>query len=257
MEIIVCIKAVCMNPVRFVLSESGDSIDCGNKTLVMNEADEYALEQALAMKTELGASVTVISIGGLPTQDTLYVAKAKGADRVIKVDADNTNPLSVSEALTGVIGGLKFDIILTGIESFDSMTGQTGIYLAEKLGLPFAYAVSEIDATPGSDTVRVKKELGGGVYQVLDIKLPAVFCIQSGIQPLKYTPPAKVLRARRELLESYSSQDITPAAAGATPTAQPRLVSVFKPERISKVELLEGDLSKVASAVVDKILEVT
>ena len=255
MEIIVCIKPVCMNPIRFSLS--GGKIDPGNSSLVINEVDEYALEQALVMKKELGASLTAITVGGLVYQNALYVAKAKGVDRAIRVDADYADPVSVSEILAKAIGPMHFDMILTGIESFDNMSGQTGIYLAEKLGLPVAYAVTAINAEPGLDLVRIEKELGGGVYQVLDMRLPAVFCIQSGIQPLKYTPPAKLLSARREKLESLSLQELGPVVGETVQPMRPKLANLFKPERTSKVEILEGKSGEVASALVGKILEVS
>lgn len=244
-----------MNPIRFTLSEAGNRIDCGSRTLVMNEIDEYALEQALVMRGELGGSITVLSVGGLSCQDALYVAKAKGVDRAIRVAADGVDPVSISEILAKAIGKLSFDLVLTGVESSDDMTGQTGIYLAEKLGLPFAYAVTTIDAKSGSDFVRVTKELGGGGYQVLDIRLPAVLCIQSGIQPLKYTPPARVLRARKEPLAVYSLQDLGPMADRVV--QMPRFVSLFKPESTRKAEMLEGEPSDIASVVVEKILEVS
>jgi len=246
-----------MNPVRFELSEAGDGIDCGSRTLVMNEVDEYALEQALVMREELGGSVTVISVGGLASQDTLYVAKAKGVDRVIRATADYVDPVSVSEILAKAIERLHFDVVLTGVESSDNMMGQTGIYLAEKLGLPFAYTVTAIDAKSSCDFLTVRKELGGGVSQVLDIRLPAVLCIQSGIQPLKYTAPARVLRARNEPLEVYSLQDLVPMAEGAVQPIRPKLVGLFKPETTRKAEILEGEPSHIASVVIEKILEVS
>jgi electron transfer flavoprotein beta subunit len=246
-------KAVCMNPIRFELSEAGDRIDCGSRTLVMNEIDEYVLEQALVMREEFGGNITVLSLGGLSSQDALYVAKAKGVDRAIRVAADGIDPISISEILAKAIGKLSFDLVLTGVESSDNMTGQTGICLAEKLGLPFAYAVTAIDAKSSSGFVRVTKELGGGVYQVLDIRLPAVLCIQSGIQPLKYTPPARVLRARKEPLEVYSLPDMGPMADRTV--QMPRFVSLFKPESTRKTEMLEGEPTDIASVIVQKILE--
>lgn len=251
MDIVVCIKALCMSPVRFTLSGDGERIDCGSRTLVMNEVDEYALEQALVMKGELGGTVTAISAGGLSSQDVLYVAKAKGADRAMRVAAEYADPVSVSAVLAKAIEQLHYDLILTGVESSDSMSGQTGICLAAKLGLPFAYAVTAIDARLNLGWVRIRKELGAGVYQVLDIRLPATLCVQSGIQPLKYTPPAKIIRARREPLEVYSLEGSPSPAA-----VRPKFMSLFKPEVTRKAEVLEGKPEEIASIVVKKILEV-
>lgn len=240
-----------MTPVRFDVRDN--RVSPGSSATVINETDEYALEQALAMREAFGGSVTAVTAGGLVSQEVLYLAKAKGADRAIRVDADCAGPVVTAEALARAISSMPHDIILTGIESFDSMTGQTGIYLAEKLGLPFAYAVISIDVPPGGRTARIKKELGGGVYQVLDIKMPAVFCVPSGIQRLKYTPAARLLKARRELLDSVSQE--TPGTGDPAYAGTPRLVEVFKPERMNNVEIIGGEPGEIATAVVDRILE--
>lgn len=252
MDIVVCIKAVCMSPVRFEVAQEGYKIDCGSRTLVMNEVDEYALEQALVMKGEFGGSITALSAGGLPSQDILYIAKAKGVDRATRVATEYSDPELVSELLAKAIQRQHFDLILTGVESSDGMYGQTGITLAAKLGLPFAYAVTEINAKVTPGFVRVKKELGSGVYQVMDIKLPALLCVQTGIQPLKYTPPAKIIRARKDPLEVFSVDD-----AASTMAGKARFTEVFKPEITRKAEIIQGKPAEVAPIVIKKILEVS
>jgi electron transfer flavoprotein beta subunit len=254
LDIVVCIKPVCLSPVKFELAD--DRIRPGTSSLSLNESDEYALEQALVMKAQLGGTVTAITVGGLVFQDGLYVAKAKGVDRAIRVDGDYVDPLSVSELLARVIGTFHFDVILTGLESFDSMSGQTGACLAEKLHLPLAYAVTEIDAkAAGTGKVRIKKELGGGVYQVADVKLPGVFSVQSGIQPLKFTPPAKLIRARKEALECISLEDLEGLDVSAVGPQGMKAVELFKPETTTQVEMLQGETHQVASLLVKKIME--
>lgn len=256
MDIIVCIKAVCMNPISFTISDDGERIDCGSRSLVMNEADEYALEQALVMKSEMGGTVTVIVGSGLPAQDILYAAKAKGVDRAIRASPEYSDPISMSGVLAKVIEGIHFDLILAGSESSDNMSGQTGICLAERLSLPFAYAVTAINAKSTSGSVRVKKELGGGIYQIMDICLPALLCVQSGIQPLKYTPPAKIIRARKELLEVCSLEAGALNTITPTQPIRPKLKSLFKPEVTRKAEVLSGKPAEIAPVVIKKILEV-
>ena len=253
MEIIVCIKAVCMNPIRFSLSDDGDQIDCGNRTLVTNEIDEYALEQALVMKEQLGGKVTVISAGGLPVQDVLYKAKAMGADRTIRISAELSNPSETAEALAQTVRNIPFDLVLTGSESSDGMNGQTGIYLASKLGLPCAYAVTAVDMETTSGFITINKELGSGIFQVMEIKLPALLCIQSGIQKLRYTPPAKIIQARKEPLEVI---DVEIESLNSAQTMRPKFTKLFKPESSRNAEYMEGNPSEIATKIVRKILEV-
>lgn len=256
MDIVVCVKAVCMSPIRFTLSSDGEKIDCGNRTLVLNEIDEYALEQALVMKEEQGGSVTAITAGGLPSQDILFLAKAKGVDRVVRVAAEYSDPALVSGILAKVIESLHYDLILTGVESSDNMTGQTGIRIAQKLDLPFAYAVTAIDTKSSPGFLRVSKELGSGVSQILDIRPPALLCVQSGIQPLRYTSPAKRIHARQQPLEVHSLDSLVPDASNAILIRRPKFTKLFKPEITRKAEIIQGKPPEIASEVIKKILEV-
>ncbi|MBI4284734.1 MAG: hypothetical protein HY670_02385 [Chloroflexi bacterium] len=218
----------------------------------MNEVDQYALEEALAMRKELGGTITAVCVGDLTCQEVLYVAKAKGVNRAIRVNAPCANEVLIAEALAEVFRQLKPDLVLAGVESSDSMTGQTGILLAAMLGLPFAYAVTAIEARPNVGWVRVTKELGEGICQVLEIKLPAVLCVQSGIQPLKYTPPAKILQARKELLEVYS---VPESSLQHSVVPQLRFTDVFKPQGIKRTQMLSGTSEDIAVALVKKIME--
>lgn len=256
MEIVVCIKAVCASPAKFSLSAAKDRIDCGSRSLTMNEVDEYALDAALALKKQLGGSITAITVGPLAAQDVLYICRAKGTERAIRVDADLAEPLAVSDILARVIRGLKYDLVLAGVESSDNMAGVTGIYTAERLGLPSAYAVTKIEATAHSTVVRVTKELGGGTSQVLDIALPALLCVQSGIQPLSYAPVARLMRIRREPLMSVSLDSLGLTLKELAEDAPFRLVDLFQPQRLRQAEMLEGEPRDIAGAVVQRIREV-
>jgi electron transfer flavoprotein beta subunit len=257
LDIVVCIKAVCMAPVRFSLSNDGERIDCGSRTLVMNEIDEYAIEQALVMKEEQGGSVIAITAGGLSSQDILYVAKAKGVDRVLRVDAEYSDPALTAGILAKVIESLHYDLILTGVESSDNMAAQTGISLAVRLGLPFAYSVTAIDMKSSPGFLRLKKEMGGGVSQILDIRPPALLCVQSGIQQLKYTAPAKRIRARQEPIEVRQSDSINYDIKKAVQNGHPRFTKLFKPEITRKAEVIQGKPVEIAPLIIKKILEVS
>lgn len=255
MEIVVCVKAVCASPVKFTLSAARDRVDPGNRTLTLNEVDEYALDAALVLKKQLGGSVTALTVGPLAAQDILYTSRAKGADRGVRVDADVADPVAASDVLARAIGGLKYDLVLTGVESSDNMAGATGIYTAERLGLPCAYAVTAIEATANPSVIRVTKELGGGVSQVLDITLPVLLCVQSGIQPLTYAAVAKLMRLRREPLTSVSLESLGLTREALAESAPGRLVDVFSPQKLRQAEILEGDPRDVAAAVLRKIRE--
>ncbi len=254
MEIVVCVKAICRTPAKITLK--GDKIDPGNPNVVIDEIDDYAVEEALALKKSIGGTVTAVSVGGLTAQNALCVAKAKGADRIVRVDSNANDPVALAEVLAATVRKLGADLVMAGTESYDNMSGQMGICLAEKLGLPFAYSVISVQATAGNNTIRVKKELGGGIYQVMDIKLPAVLCIQSGIQPLTYIPIAKLMNARRETPECIYPTDLVLSSNVLNKEGRPKILSVFKPETTRKAEILKGEPAKVAAELIQKIYEV-
>jgi electron transfer flavoprotein beta subunit len=119
--------------------------------------------------------------------------------------------------------------------------------------LPFAYAVVGVDVID-DNTITARKELGGGRYAEVELQLPALLCIQTGIQPLTFVPPARRVRARQQPVSSLSSADLglhsdQLAAKGY------RILDVRPPERTHQVELLEGSVLDIADALLNKIQE--
>src|ERR1700723_2671181 len=163
----------------------------------VNEPDAFALEESLRQKEKHGGEVAVITAGPARSQQVLREALAKGAgrgvyledDRFAQMDAANT-----ARALAAAIEGENFDLIVTGLQSDDFGAAQTGVLLAEILGIPHATLIIGIEKT---DTgLKLKRELEAGHYQHIEMAMPAVLTIQSGINKLRYATLIGIKQAR-------------------------------------------------------------
>ena len=253
MNIVVCCKSVPGLVTDLDVSADGKSLRYQGQLLAINECDEYALEEALVLKKAHGGQITAVSMGGIKSQDVLYYALAKGADKAVRVDCESQDGEVAGKVLAAALKKLEFDLVLTGTQARDTLGGQVGIGAASRLGLPFAYAVVGVDVQDGK-TITVRKELGGGRTADVALSLPALLCIQTGIQPLTFVPPARRIRARQQPVRSYSLADLGLANDDLAPNGY-RIVAVKPPERAHQVELLQGNAQDVAAALLGKIQE--
>ncbi|MBI2859331.1 MAG: electron transfer flavoprotein subunit beta/FixA family protein [Chloroflexi bacterium] len=248
MNIVVCIKAVPVSAASFSVTQTGKWVEYKGGRLALNELDEYALDEAIAIKSSLGGQVIVLTAGSLMAQDVLYLGLAKGADRAVRIDISLRDPESLARVLAEAIRKIGYDLVLTGVESADNMASRVGISIAAGLSLPFAFAVTSVEAggTPG--IIRVTKEIGAGYKQLLEVACPALLCIQSGIQPLKYAPTRKLLEARKRPIESMSLEDLG-LDENTLGDNRVRIVEVFRPKGGRRAEIIEGKPLEVAKAI--------
>src|SRR4029077_10746147 len=179
MTIVVCIKQVPAKDAPLVISE-GTWIRETDIGFEMNEPDSFALEEALRLKEKHSGEVIAVSMGPERVKQTIKEALAKGADRGIHISDDKRlDPLSAAKALAAAIEREKPDLVLTGLQSEDNGFGQTGVLLAHWLGLPHATIIMQIDVQ--GDHLRLKRELEAGWFQWVELPMPALLTIQSGI----------------------------------------------------------------------------
>lgn len=250
MDTLVCIKAVVLAPPRIREEGGAPRFERARSApLVINESDAYAIDEAVLLKKQLGGRISVVSVGPLATQDALYAAQAKGADEALRIDAEPSDPLQVAQLVAALVRRGSYDLILTGVESHEELASAMGPALAGLLDLPFASAVCGVEVLEGQDRVSVTRELGGGFLQKLEMGLPAVLSVQSGICRLSYPPTVRVLQARNRPPRSVTPQalDVELAPASA------RLVAICAPRREREVEIIEGEPEEVAGALMDRI----
>src|ERR671937_196595 len=209
MRIAVCIKQVPTREWQPRLNDDQTWIREADASFEMNEPDAYALEEALRLKEKHGGEVVVCSAGPSRVAQVIREALARGADRAIHVEDEglaSADAFVVAAALAGAMKDEKFDLVLTGLQSDDQGFAQVGVILAEKLGLPHATIIMEVQAHDGN--LRVKRELEGGWFQFVSMPLPAVLTIQSGINQLRYATLKGIMAAKKK--------EIRKAAAAAS-----------------------------------------
>jgi electron transfer flavoprotein beta subunit len=249
MKIAVCIKHVPTRDWQPRLDDAKTWVREQDATFEMNEPDAYALEEGLRLKETHGGEVVVCSAGPARVAQVLREALARGADRAIHVQSDafaGADAFVVAAALAGAMRGEQFDLVLTGLQSDDQGFGQTGVILAEMLGLPHATIVMDvkIDA-PAS--LRVKRELEGGWFQWVSMSLPAVLTIQSGINQLRYATLKGIMAAKKKEIKA-----VAPAAASA-PTIT--IAALYAPEKTKKTHLVDGPPATAAKELVRLLRE--
>lgn len=252
MNIIVCVKAVPAHAENPSIVDGGFKIRVESKSLVMNESDEHALEQALLIKKKCVTTVTVITVGSIGSQDVLHRSLAKGADAGIRVDGDEFDPNIISLKLAHAISKLSYDLIFTGVESLDGMSSQVGISLAVRLEMPFAYAVTKINGLDGGAIV-IDRELGGGWQQTLQMPTPALLCIQPGTDSLTYPPAVKLVQVRRRPVPCWSLSDLGLTEDQLSSERKVKLVSIEPRKTSGSIDWLTGTPEQVADRLLDTI----
>src|SRR5947209_17017417 len=152
MKIIVSIKQVPIRDSQLRIDSSGRWIDDGDLSFEINEPDAYALEEALQLKEKHGGEVIALCAGPARAAQTIREALAKGADRAIHIEEENLNTLDtlgVAKLLAGAVGAEKPDLILTGLQSDDLGYGQTGVVLAELLGVSHSTIIMHVEVQDG------------------------------------------------------------------------------------------------------------
>jgi electron transfer flavoprotein beta subunit len=246
LKIAVCIKQVVTREWQLRVNESGTWIRDGDASFELNEPDAYALEEALRLKEKHGGEVVVCSAGPARAAQVIREALARGADRAIHVESDAlaaADAFAVADALAGAIRDETFDLVLTGLQSDDQGFGQVGVVLAEKLGMPHATIIMEVQAADGG--LRVKRELEGGWFQWMTLPLPALLTIQSGINQLRYATLKGIMAAKKKEIRK-----VTPAGAG---NASSRILRVYFPEKGKKTQMIAGSAGEAAKALVAKL----
>ncbi len=257
MKIVVAVKQVPERDAPVRVAADGRGVDAGD-AWTMNEPDAYALEEALQLKERLGGigeagEVVVLSAGPERAESTLREALAKGADRALHIvtpqegagSLAERDTLGVAQMLAEAVRGESPDLVLTGLQSDDLGAGQTGVVLAELLGLPHVTLVLSVEAQAGAKQIRVKRELEDGWFQHIELPVPALLTIQSGGNRLRYATLMGIKRAR--------SKETKQVEAGPAAARHDEIVRVAIPERMRQTEVLTGAADQIAAKLAERL----
>ena len=248
MKIAVCIKQVPTREWHPRLNDAGTWIRDQDASFEMNEPDAYALEESLRLREQHGGEVVVCTAGPARAAQVLREALARGADRAIHVESDRLTSIgadsfAVAAALTDALRDEHCDLVLTGLQSDDQGAAQTGVILAERLGLPHATIVMDVQVTSGG--LRVKRELEGGWFQWVELPLPALLTIQSGINQLRYATLKGIMAAKKK--------EIRKVSPAALPPAQVRISHLDVPRKAKQTQMIGGAASEAARELIGKL----
>jgi electron transfer flavoprotein beta subunit len=250
MKIIVAIKQVPARDSMLRISSSGKWIEEADLSYEINEPDAYALEEALQLKEKHGGEVAVVCGGPARAAQTIREALAKGADRAIHIEVEDLgsfDPLATARLLAAALQPEAPDLVLTGLQSDDFGYGQTGVILAELLGLPHATIIMQVDKQEAG--IRVKRELEEGWFQHVEMPLPAVLAIQSGINKLRYATLMGIKKAKTKEIKRLTPGDLGMPA----PSSNIVLDRVYLPERTKRTQIFEGSPKEAATQLVEKL----
>jgi electron transfer flavoprotein beta subunit len=250
MKILVLMKQVANKDAILRINKDATWIEEADLSFEVNESDGYALEEALRIKEKSGGEVVVVSMGPQRAKSVIKDALARGADRAIHVVGENVvhlSPFAAATALAGAVQEEQADLIMTGLQSDDYGYGQTGVILAEILGLPHATIVIEIDA--GGETLRVKRELESGWYQWYTMPRPALLTIQSGISQIRYATLKGIMAAKKKEIK-----EVTPSAEVLDKPSHQRIEKIYLPQKSKRTQFLGGgDAKKGAVELAEKL----
>ena len=249
MKIVVCIKQVPSRDSVLRVNAAGAWIQDSDLTYEINEPDAYALEEGLQLKEKHGGEVVALCAGPAGAAQTIREALAKGADRALHIEEANLgafDPLALARLIAAALTTEKPDLVLTGLQSDDLGYGPTGVILAQLLGLPHATIIMQVEKQNGG--IRVKRELEDGWFQHVEMPLPALLTIQSGINKLRYATLMGIKKAKTKEVKR-----LTAAELGVAPAAATHFERVYLPEKSKHTQMLEGSPKEAAAKLVEKL----
>lgn len=252
MDIVVCVKRVPLTEeVDLVVDEQKKGIKKEQLAFLMNDWDNYAIEEAVLLKEKHGGNVTAVTLGSEDDEEVLRRCLAVGADRAIRVDAGDISrfdSFGISKILSRVVKDTQFDLIFTGVLSDEDYNGMVGMMMAEELGLSHANMITAIEEGE-SGKIRTTSELEGGLGEVSIVDLPALLTIQTGINEPRYVSILGIRKAGKKELKvidlaelGLSDEDLAPKTV---------IEEVYLPPETEGAQLLTGDPDKIASDFIE------
>ena len=253
MKILVCIKQVPDMESKFKVAASGTWYDTADLAWRMNEYDEYAVEQAVQLKEQVGdADLTVLCIGGERVKETMKKALAMGCDRGVHVADDKSaekEPYQIAGIIAEFARDKGFDLIFTGMQSQDRGSAQVGVLVAEMLGIPSISTVVQFAFAGGR--IETRRELEGGVKAIVKAATPALVTCQLGLNTPRYPTLPNIMKAKKKELVSLPVADLLKV------DARQETAKLFFPEKKGGGLVLEGDVGPLADRLIQILKEKT
>jgi electron transfer flavoprotein beta subunit len=252
LNIIVCVKHVPETAeAEIKISETGKTVEESGLVFDINEWDDYALEEAVRIKEKYGGVVTAITVGSEDADSTLRKCLARGADKAIRLTDPHfkdSDGYAIAKILHSSVKDTPFDLIFTGALAGDDGYSIVGPALAEMLGISHATMVKKIELENGS--AKVNRELEGGLEELIELRLPAVLAIQTGINEPRYVSILGIRKAMKKEITILSLTDIDlneNDVGGAGSWI--KIEKMYVPPVEKHAEMVKGNPDEVATAI--------
>jgi len=257
-KIVVPVKQVVALDDDFELLGDGSGVDPDFLQFDLNEWDAFSLEAALALREDAGGEVIVVTVGDEESEEALLGCLARGADRAARVwdeSLQGADALAVARVLAATVQRESPDLVLCGVQSSDAVNGATGVALAGYLELPHVAVVKALQYDSAGSTATVKRELEGGLAEVLSVRTPALLTIQTGINEPRYANLRAIKQAREKPLQVSTLEDVGLDAEAVAAAAGSRRRGLRPPDRGEGAEMLDGSAAEVATRIVEIVRE--
>lgn len=246
----VCVKRAAEVPSYVEFLATGTDVDPAFLTYEANEADTYAVEEALRLRDGNGdGEVIVATAGGEGAEETLRRCIAMGADRAVRVPLaleEAADPVLVARRLASAVRREEPDLILCGVQSSDSAQQSTGPALASALGLPSVSVVTKVDLD--GDGLVVRREFEGGLAELVEVERPAVVTVQTGLNEPRYGTFKGMMRAKKANVEVVED-------ASSAPRVTVRRMYQPATDEGDRITVEQGSPSEVAARIVEIVRE--
>jgi len=250
MKIVVCVKQVAVLGDEVEFTDDERDVDSDFLDFALNEWDSFATEEALQIRERHGeGEVVVVSVGDEDSEDAIRRCLAMGADRAVRIEGEGVSrdPISLARALAPVVRREEPDLVFCGVQSSDAVQAATGVALAELLGLPRVAVVTKLDWDAGAKTARVDRELEGGLVDLVEVDIPAVLTIQTGINEPRYATLRAIKQAEQQEVAVVEPEDV-----GEPGYAVRRM---FVPPKGEGAEMLDGSPEAIAQRIKELVEE--
>ncbi len=258
MEILVCVKRVPDTSENEIeINKNGSDIERDDLVYSVNEWDNYAVEEAIQIRDNVGGSVTVVTVGDDESEEVLRREMAMGADNGIHLldeAFEGSDGKGIASILKAEVEKGNYDLILTGAQADDG-AGQVGGMLAAMLDYPYASLVNKIDVVDDKK-IKAGREIEGGNQEMNEIQLPCVLSIQTGINEPRYVGIRGIRKVASVEIPTHGAADlgIAPESVGEA-GAKVRRADYFVPDMGEGAEILEGSTDEVIEELIKRLKE--
>jgi electron transfer flavoprotein beta subunit len=244
MNIVVLVKQVPDSGTERKLDPSDNTVARATADNVINEMDEYAIEEALTVREAHGGEVTVLTVGPDSAKDAIRKALSMGADKAVHVSDEAMHGAcapQTSAVIAAALSKLEYDLVLCGAESTDGQVSVMPALLSERLGIPHLSGARKL--TVEGRTVQVERQTDGG-YWALEAELPAIVSTWDTINEPRYPSFKGIMAAKKKPVQSLTLADvgIDPGTVGLQSATSQVLDFAGRPPKGAGVKVTdEGD----------------